>query len=190
MEWVAGGAFLLFAFWLATGLRGLGVSKTLKMIAVWIAIFAGAFLFFVYVDVDDVKQRVSAELSGTAIVEADGTVRIPMREDGHFWVEGLVNGVPVMFLVDTGATITTIDRNHAEAANLKLMRGVNAQVQTANGTVSVEVGRAESLAIGPIVEDDIVVQVSPIDDVNVLGMNYLQSLERWSREGKYLILER
>ncbi|MBW0145161.1 retropepsin-like aspartic protease family protein [Sphingomicrobium clamense] len=192
MEWVAGGIILFYAGMLAFGLfgRGDGVGKLVKMLMTWLAIFAGAFLFFVYVDYDDVKQRVSSELSGTAIVEADGTVRIPMRDDGHFWVEGQVNGVPVEFLVDTGATITTIDKTHADAANLSLMRGVSSQVQTANGTVRVEVGRAETLAVGPIVEDDIVIQVSPIPGVNVLGMNYLQSLDRWSREGRYLILKR
>lgn len=192
MEWVAGGIILFYAGMLAFGLfgRGDGVGKLVKMLMTWLAIFAGAFLFFVYVDYDDVKQRVSSELSRTAIVEADGTVRIPMRDDGHFWVEGQVNGVPVEFLVDTGATITTIDKTHADAANLSLMRGVSSQVQTANGTVRVEVGRAETLAVGPIVEDDIVIQVSPIPGVNVLGMNYLQSLDRWSREGRYLILER
>ena len=190
MAWIAGGIILLYAFWLATGLRGEGVSKTVKMLAAWIAIFAAAFLFFVYVDVDDVKQRVSAELTRSAIVEEDGTVRIPMSQDGHFWVEGEVNGEPVEFLVDTGATITTIDRAAAQRANLSLMEGVSSQVQTANGTVSVEVGRADTLAVGPIVEDGIVVQVSPVPGVNVLGMNYLQSLTRWSREGRFLILER
>lgn len=190
MAWIAGGIILLYAFWLATGLRGEGVSKTLKMLATWVAIFAGAFLFFVYVDVDDVKQRVSAELTRSAIVEEDGSVRIPMREDGHFWVEAEINGVPVEFLVDTGATVTTIDRAAADATDLALLDGVTSQVQTANGVVRVDVGRAQTLAIGPIVEDDIVIQVSPIEGVNVLGMNYLQSLSSWSVKGRWLVLER
>lgn len=191
MAWIAGGIILLYAFWLATGLRGEGVSKTVKMLAAWIAIFAAAFLFFVYVDVDDVKQRVSAELTRSAIVEEDGTVRIPMSQDGHFWVEASVNGEPVEFLVDTGATITTIDRKSASRAGLEMLEGRSAMVQTANGTVRVDVGRAGTLAIGPIVERGLVVQVSAIEDVNVLGMNFLSSLESWRVEqGKWLVLER
>ena len=36
-----------------------------------------------------------------------GELRIRRRRDGHFWVDGQVNGQPVRFLVDSGATMTT-----------------------------------------------------------------------------------
>ncbi|HYF21005.1 MAG TPA: TIGR02281 family clan AA aspartic protease, partial [Ramlibacter sp.] len=38
-----------------------------------------------------------------ATVTGNGELRIPRHRDGHFWVDGTVNGRPVRFLVDTGA---------------------------------------------------------------------------------------
>ena len=37
-----------------------------------------------------------------------------MAIDGHFWVDAKLNGRDVKFLVDSGATTTTIDRNTAK----------------------------------------------------------------------------
>ena len=160
--------------------------KTVKMAAMWLAIFAGAYALVTALGLDQ-----DGRLSKEAVVEEGGTVRIPMSADGHFWIEATVNGEPVEFLVDTGATYTTIDRDTATRAALSMQRGRSAMVQTANGTVRVDIGRAETLAIGPIVERDLVVQVSDIEDVNVLGMNFLSTLDNWSVEqGRWLVLER
>lgn len=191
MEYAAGAVLLLYAVMLASslGARQEPVAKMAKMIGAWLAIFAGGFLLFTYIDVDDMRQRVSSELSGSAIVEDDGSVKIPMRQDGHFWVEAQVNGEPVEFLIDTGATVTTIDRRVAERTGLRMLQGAQAEVQTANGSMRVGVGRAETLSVGSITERDVMVQVSEIDDVNVLGMNFLRKLDRWGVEGRFLVLE-
>lgn len=191
MEYAAGAVLLLYAVMMATslGARQEPVAKLAKMVGAWLAIFAGGFLLFTYVDVNDVKQRVSSELSGSAIVEDDGSIKIPMRQDGHFWVEAEINGEPVDFLVDTGATITTVDRRVAERTGLAMLEGAQQQVQTANGSVLVGVGRAKSLSVGSIREQDVMIQVSDIDDVNVLGMNFLRKLGRWGVEGRFLVLE-
>lgn len=189
MEYAAGGVLLLYAVIVASSLAGRQVplGQTVKMALAWIAIFAGGFLLFTLVDVDHVKQRVASELSGSAVVEASGEVRIPMRRDGHFWVEARLNGVPVDFLVDTGATVTTVDRDIAAAAGLRMLEGARAEVQTANGAVRVGVGRGD-LRVGPIARDDLFVQVSDTKDVNVLGMNFLSKLGSWRVEGRDLVL--
>ena len=189
MEWAAGGILLLYAAMIATSLGGRRepFGKIAKMALGWLAIFAGAFLLFTFLDVDYVKQRVSSELSGSAVVEPSGEVRIPMRPDGHFWVEAEINGEPVDFLVDTGATVTTIDRGVASRSGLTMLEGARQQVQTANGTVSVGIGRGQ-LALGPIVKDDFLLQVSDAKDVNVLGMNFLSKMDSWRVEGRWLIL--
>lgn len=189
MDYAAGGILLLYALIIATSLAGRRVplGQTVRMALAWLAIFAAGFLVFTFVDVDYVKQRVASELSGSAVVEPTGEIRIPMRQDGHFWVEARLNGVPVDFLVDTGATVTTVDRDVAAAARLEMLEGARAQVQTANGAVSVGIGRGD-LTLGPVARDDFLVQVSDAKDVNVLGMNFLSKLRRWRVEGRDLIL--
>ena len=49
--------------------------------------------------------------------------------------------------------------------------------------------RADSLSIGPIERNDVGLHVADHEDLNVLGMNYLSSLERWGVEGRWLILQ-
>ena len=65
------------------------------------------------------RQRLKAEALGTPVQQGRET-RIPMAIDGHFWVEARLNGHDVKFLVDSGATMTTIDRDTAERAGVEV----------------------------------------------------------------------
>ena len=49
-------------------------------------------------------------------------------------------------------------------------------------------GRADELTVGGITRNDVALQITDNDDLNVLGMNYLSSLSRWSVEGRWLVL--
>jgi aspartyl protease family protein len=64
-------------------------------------------------------------------VQADGTVAIARDRDGHFRVEGAVNGQPVTFLVDTGASMVGVTEPLAERAGLD--GGEPVRFRTANG---------------------------------------------------------
>jgi aspartyl protease family protein len=62
-------------------------------------------------------------------------------------------------------------------------------VKTANGTVTVQRGRARSLRVGNIERANIAVHISEaFGDMNVIGMNFLSSLKSWGVEGRTLIL--
>ena len=43
--------------------------------------------------------------------------------------------------------------------------------------------------IGPIERRQVGLHVADHEDLNVLGMNYLSSLDRWGVEGRWLILK-
>jgi aspartyl protease family protein len=62
-------------------------------------------------------------------------------------------------------------------------------VRTGNGMLRVATGRADSLAVGPIERMNVGLHVAENEDLNVLGMNYLSTLERWGVEGRWLILQ-
>jgi aspartyl protease family protein len=159
------------------------------MAIAWIAIFGAGFILFTFRDdLSYVAKRLKAEAVGAPVVQGQ-EVRIPMAIDGHFWVEGSVNGVPVKFLVDSGATMTTIGRDTAHAAGITVSANRNQVVRTGNGMLRVSTGRADSLSIGPIERSSIGLHIAENEDLNVLGMNYLSTLQRWGVEGRWLILQ-
>ena len=155
----------------------------------WVAIFGGGFVLFTFRDdLGFIAQRLRTEATGEPIV-AGREVRIPMAIDGHFWVEGKINDVPIKFLVDSGATVTTIDRASAIRAGAIVSDERNQVVRTGNGFIKVARGRAQRLEVAAIERDDLGLHVVDGDDMNVLGMNFLSTLSRWSVEGRWLILQ-
>jgi aspartyl protease family protein len=111
-----------------------------------------------------------------------------MAMDGHFWVDGKLNGRAVRFLVDSGATTTTVDRKTAQAAGVEISPQRDQFVRTGNGIIRVSSGRAGELDVGGVVRRDVALEIADNDDLNVLGMNYLSSLSRWGVEGRWLVL--
>ena len=186
-----GGVYILMAMMLVVGslmARREPAAKMLKMALAWIVIFAAGFVLFTFRDnFGWVAQRLRAEAVGTPVQEG-GETRIPMAIDGHFWVEATVNGHPTKFLVDSGATTTTIDRKTASAAGIDVSARRDRYVRTGNGVIRVASGRANELSIGGIRRRDVALEIADNDDLNVLGMNYLSSLSRWSVEGRWLVL--
>src|SRR5438874_2890851 len=116
-----GGVYLLMAVMLVLGslmARREPAAKLFTMALAWVGIFAAGFVLFTFRDnLGWVAQRLKAEAIGTPVQQGQET-RIPMAIDGHFWVTAKLNGRDVKFLVDSGATTTTIDRETAKAAGV------------------------------------------------------------------------
>ena len=183
--------YLLLAIMLVAssfvGMR-LSAGKVAKMVLAWAAIFTAGFALFAFRgEFGALGTRLKSEVSGPATAVVGEEVRIPMRDDGHFWVEAKVNGREVRFLVDSGATTTTISRSVADAAGIET--GMRADiVSTANGTVAMPRSRASLFELGPIQRTDLAVNVHPAEELNVLGMNFLTSLSSWGVQGNMLVL--
>jgi aspartyl protease family protein len=181
-------AMLVF---IATSLigRGLSVGKGARMAFAWIGIFGVAFALFAFRgEFGAIGARLKSEALGEApATVSGGALRITKRDDGHFWVDGKVNGRPARFLVDSGAT-TTVSASLAEAAGLEPgMRGN--VVSTANGNVFMPRVTAGLVEIGPIRRTDKSVNINPGDGINVLGMDFLSSLSSWGVQGDTLVLQ-
>lgn len=166
------------------------IGKTLKLALAWLAIFGVGFALFAFRDdFGSLGQKLRDEAVGAPVVEAEGReLRLPIQPDGHFWVDAQVNGTPVRFLVDSGASVTTISREIADAAGIETGMRIEV-VETANGTVQMHKARAEGLAVGPIRLSDFPVLVTEQDGLNVLGMNFLSSLDSWGVQGRTLVLQ-
>ena len=190
-DMMLGGLYLLMAAMLVLGAlitRREPAAKLITMALAWIAIFGAGFVLFPFRDnLGWVAQRLRAEAVGTPVSEGNET-RIPMAIDGHFWIDAQLNGHDVKFLVDSGATTTTIDRNTAQRAGIDVSRGRDQYVRTGNGVIRVASGRADELTVGQIRRRDVALEIADNDDLNVLGMNYLSTLRRWGVEGRWLVL--
>ncbi|NJC06208.1 aspartyl protease family protein [Sphingomonas kaistensis] len=183
---------LVMLVFIATSLigRGLSAGKAARMGFAWLGIFAVAFSLFAFRgEFGTLGARLKSEALGEAPAEVSGgALRIAKRDDGHFWVDGKVNGREARFLVDSGATTTTISADLAAAAGLKPgMRGN--VVSTANGTVFMPRVTAGLIELGPIRRVDKSVNINPNDGVNVLGMDFLSSLDSWGVQGNTLVLQ-
>jgi aspartyl protease family protein len=186
-----GGVYLLMAMMLVLGAlmtRREPAARLITMALAWIAIFAAGFVLFTFRDnLGWVAQRLKAEAVGTPVQEGQET-RIPMAIDGHFWVAAKLNGHDVKFLVDSGATTTTIDRDTARSAGVEVSGRRDQYVRTGNGVIRVSSGRAEELTVGTIRRQNVALEIADNDNLNVLGMNYLSSLSRWGVEGRWLVM--
>jgi aspartyl protease family protein len=186
-----GGVYILMALMLVVGslmARREPAAQMMKMAGAWIVIFAAGFILFTFRDnLGWVAQRLKAEAVGTPVEQGRET-RIPMAIDGHFWVEAELNGRPVKFLIDSGATMTTIDRKTAARTGVEVSPRRDQFVRTGNGIIRVSSGRAGEIQVGGIARRDVGLQIADNDDLNVLGMNFLSSLSRWGVEGRWLVL--
>lgn len=190
-DMMLGGVYILMAIMLVLGslmARREPAAKMITMALAWVAIFAAGFVLFTFRDdFGWVAERLRAEAVGTPVQQGRET-RIPMALDGHFWVTAKLNGQDVKFLIDSGATMTTIDRDTAKRAGVVVSPRRDEFVRTGNGIIRVSSGRASELEVGGIMRSDVGLQVADNDDLNVLGMNFLSSLSRWGVEGRWLVL--
>lgn len=111
-------------------------------------------------------------------VSANGDLTIPRSRDGHFYASGTVNGLPVRFLVDTGATTVVVSEALAQAAGL---RGGQATVfRTANGDLPGRVVGNVQVGVGPVQVNGLRVGVGLVggnSDKALLGQNFLSRFD-------------
>ena len=105
------------------------VARTTRRGALGITLFWLALMGVFYLGFDQLERRQQA--SYMAHEGGDGELVIPRGPDGHFRVAGRVNGQPVKFLIDTGASSVTVSEAFARSAGLE--GGQNVTFQTANG---------------------------------------------------------
>lgn len=181
--------------------RRLAWGGMFRMALLWVAIFATLLMGFTFAQRQGWLSGQWAENGGDAapdempaalpVAKTEGqALHIPVAEDGHYWVEGRINGTPARFLIDSGATVTALSEQTARAAGLNFELGEPGVVlNTANGKVEARRSSIASLGIGPINASDLPVLVSPaFGEVNVVGMNLLSRLKSWGVQNGEMVL--
>ena len=109
---------------------------------------------------------------------------------GHYFVPGIINGQPVTFMLDTGATQVALPARLGTQLGLRAI-GPAIYVSTANGAVEARMTLIDELAFGPFVLRQVHATLNPgmdDDDIILMGMNVLKQLE-FTQRGDTLILK-
>jgi len=166
---------------------------TLRWGLVWIAMFAALVAAYTYRDdMSGVLARMAGSLMPhRAQVTDAGEVVLTRDQSGHFRVVGSVNGTPVNFLVDTGASDVALSAADAkrvgfDPATLSYTRPYS----TANGVVHAAPVTLGDISIGPITKTDVPASVSRAGlSHSLLGESFLSQLSGYSVQGDKLILK-
>ena len=109
---------------------------------------------------------------------ANGDLVIERSNDGHFYVEGKVNGRNTKFMVDTGASLVTI--TDAFAKNASILGGVATTFKTANGDSPGRVVEGLVVSVGQISVTNIKVGVGLVggpENEALLGQSFLSKFD-------------
>ena len=148
-----------------------------------IVFFLFAFLFFYFYQ----RYEQDAYLPNrNATAAADG-LALKASADGHFRTPGMINGEPVVFMLDTGASSVALSEPLARRLGVS-GRG-SGQVSTANGVTTAQLARLDTLAFGGWEFAEVPAFIMPqMDDEVLLGMQVLRHF-RWHQEAGVLRLQ-
>lgn len=170
------------------------LSKALRDAGLWLLIMALLIVgYTMRRDLNHLGQRVFATLvPGYGVSSADGrTLEFTAGPDGHFLISGSVDGTPVTFVADTGATTVLLSFEDAMHAGIDVESlRFRAPVQTANGLAMTAPYRIRSLATGDINRSNVQALIAQPGLINtsLLGMSYLGRLSSFEVRGDRLIL--
>jgi len=143
-------------------------------------------------DVDGTRMTLGlgrARMSATP--PAAETVSITADTLGHFTADGQVNGQPVRFVVDTGASLVSIPVSEAQRLSLDYQKGQKARMNTANGATTGYLVKLDTVKVGGVTlhgVDAVVIEGTGFGSP-LLGMSFLNRMNM-KREGDIMTLTR
>lgn len=136
-----------------------------------------------------VEERVNPNREVSMQVTSSGDTEVVLRQNrqGHYVASGSIDGTPVVFLLDTGATDVSVPEHIADEAGLR--PGARMRVSTANGDIDVFRTRIASLQLGGLHLNDVAASINPHmeEDAVLLGMSALRALHMTQADGTLTI---
>ena len=154
------------------------------MIVAWLGVIALLSLFFS--QREEEKYNPNREIH-SQVGEAVTEIRLKRNAGGHYVAPGEINGRPVTFLLDTGATNVAVPYGMKDV--LGLTPGPAVPTRTANGVSTSYLTRIDTLSLGAIVVEDVRAGLARGFDGEqvLLGMSVLSELEMVQRGDNLII---
>jgi len=172
------------------------IGEMIRNLMIWVVMILGLATGWLYQDqARDMVLRVAGGLApGRPVTVSDETgqaVLIRKSLNGHFQAAGAVNGEPVIFLIDTGAT--SIALSHEDALRIGFTDAdlnYTLIINTANGQARAAPVRLDTVTVGSVVRSGLRAMVAEPDrlDQSLLGMNFISSLTAFEMRRDEVIL--
>ncbi|MEO0484360.1 MAG: TIGR02281 family clan AA aspartic protease [Pseudomonadota bacterium] len=163
------------------------LGQTARQLGTWALVFLG--LIVAYGLWDDVQGEFTP--AAQAVVTEE-TISVPRSADGHFYLTLDVNGAPVEFVVDTGATDIVLSEADARRAGIAVEDlAFLGRAMTANGPVEIARVNLQSVQLGEFTDRNVRASVNGGDlGISLLGMSYLSRFETLQIQNNRLTLSR
>ncbi|RVT84082.1 TIGR02281 family clan AA aspartic protease [Rhodobacteraceae bacterium CCMM004] len=162
------------------------LGKMAQNAALWALIFVGV------IAVVGLWPGVRDQVAPRQSFVGEGRIEVPQSFDGHYRMVLDIEGTPVTFIVDTGASDMVLSRSDAQRAGLRPETlAYTHQAQTANGRVPIARVVLDEVRLGGLADRNVPASVNGGEmDVSLLGMSYLSQFGRLEIEGGRLTLIR
>lgn len=136
-------------------------------------------------------QRGMTPSSAFASVEAGNAIILQRQADGHYYIDARINGVDVVFLVDTGATGVAITQDDARRIGVNMDRlDYRVNVSTANGRAQAAPITIREFNLPNNSFSNVPALIMQSGGRSLLGMEILEEFRSVEIRGDQLILRR
>jgi aspartyl protease family protein len=179
---------LIVSFALSSG----KIRQNFKYLAIWFGIFMILITGYSYRhELSGFKEKILVEIiPAKGIQKSPGSISFPVSSDGHFYIRAEVNGTPIIFLADTGASHIVLTPADAEKLGYRTDElRFNRFYETANGTV-----RGSSILIDDLRIDKFHIKAigASINEAkmrnSLLGMTFFKRLKSYEVKNDVLTL--
>ena len=145
------------------------MGQALRMAMAWGLIFIGVMAGY------GLWTDVRRDILPSQMVSAGGAVEVPRAADGHYYLTVTINGTPIVFMADTGASTMVLSREDARRLGIDPESlAYLGEASTANGVVRTARVNLPLVELGPFRNEDFSAWVNAGEmDGSLLGMDYL-----------------
>lgn len=170
-----------------------GIFTVIKHISIWIIISLIAIICYSYrYELKNVKEKVARELvpGSSTHQRTNRAIILNKSNDGHFYLNTVINGQKIRFLIDTGASDIAITLGDAKKIGIDINKiKFNKIYNTANGQA-----KGASVVLDHLIINDIkfkIISASIMSSnmtVSLLGMTFLNRLKKFEFKKNNLFL--
>lgn len=134
------------------------------------------------------ERRIATGFAGASVAQ----VRISSGAGGHYSASGQINGSPVEFLIDTGATTVALSGEHAQRLGINYLAGEPAMVSTASGNTTAYRIWLDRVSVGMVEVKHVEAVVIPgsAPQTILLGNSFLSLVDMRTEQGVLVLTSR
>lgn len=144
----------------------------------------------------NIRNIAVGETYATPVPVKSSPQDVSIRENwkGQYIVNGSINGIPEVFLIDTGANIVSLSKQSADKFGVPYLKGRPMIIKTASGTDSGFASDCREIIVGSIRVDHVTCGISintggSLNDFTLLGMSFLRRVKFRQENGVLTITQ-